>query len=897
MPEPQAGAIDRERLVVPLASAVDARESGGKAASLAKLMALGMPVPEGFVITDAALRLVMARGGAPLAWLTHRARSLQAERIAAFFEGVPLPRELEDAIGDAWRRLEASPVIVRSSAAGEDSDAASFAGQLDSIAGVAGEDALRRAVSTVWASRWSHRVLAYQIARDTPLAGMGVIVQRQIAGSLSGVLFTVDPRSPNRMLLEYCGGAGESLVSGRVNPGRIVVSRRDLRWTVVAPPETPIAHEAALLNDVQMTALARMALAIERAFGAPQDIEWTMDDEGRLWIVQARPITVPAHDVTRGAPSAGPGAVLWSNANVNENFPFPISPLLYSIAAEGYYHYFRNLGRSFGVSERRLAMMEQPLRHIIGVHGARMYYNLTSIHAVLRSAPAGDLLAASFNQFTGAADMAAPDAHGSFAARARGRLSQCGELAIIAASTTRQYFSLTKRVERFERTVAAFAERTRPDRLTGRSLVELLGDFRAFRDIRCNRWNDAALADAGSMVCYGILQRLLARAFPDEDQQALHNTLLKALPDLVSGRPAIELWELSRLVRSNASLRRLFTECSSNEVIEALSRTPEFAGFNEAFRRYLEAWGFRCSAELMLTTPSFMEEPAPVIDILKSYAAMDGPSPVDRLRQQEAERLAETGRVLRALRSRAARPFVPFLSLSPVVAVVLTWTQRSIQLRERARLKQALLYNRLRHVARAIGARLTEQGRLERQDDVFFLTADEIDLLVSGHAMFPDHVRPLVALRRQAHAEVSATSPPDTLWLAPGEYRPTSVAPAPERADDAGSRSRLSGIGACGGIVAGRAAVLQDVAEADRLARGDVLITRQTDPGWGPIFPLISGLVIERGGMLSHGAIIAREFGIPAVVGVKDATRLIPDGKAIVVDGDKGLVRLVAEAM
>jgi pyruvate,water dikinase len=536
--------------------------------------------------------------------------------------------------------------------------------------------------------------------------------------------------------------------------------------------------------------------------------------------------------------------------------------------------------------------MEQPLRHIIGVHGARMYYNLSSIHAVLRSAPFGDLLTASFNQFVGAGEVADRDVDGSFAARARGRVAQGGELAVIAFKTARQYCFLTRRVERFEATATRFAARTHPDRLASRPLSELLDDFRAFLDIRFNRWNDAALADAASMVCYGVLQRLLARALPEADQSSLHNTLLKALPNLVSGIPALKLWDLSREIRADERLSRLFASSPPEQVLPALS-SERFAAFNTAFRRYLDEWGFRCSAELMLTTPSFQETPAAVIELLKAYAAIDGPSPGEQLRRQESERLAETARVRRAVRSRG---LLAFVVLGPAVSLVLAWTQRAIQLRERARLKQALLYSRLRRIALAIGARLVESGRLADRDDVFFLTADEIDALLSGHAMFPDHVRGLVELRRQAHRELSAAAPPDSMRLAAGEYIVGSTDAPDVKVRPATLDAVLSGVGACGGTVTGRAVVLAGVGESEKIAPGDVLITRQTDPGWGPIFPLISGLVIERGGMLSHGAIIAREFGIPSVVGVRDATRHVADGSRITVDGDRGLVHLHVEA-
>ena len=387
------------------------------------------------------------------------------------------------------------------------------------------------------------------------------------------------------------------------------------------------------------------------------------------------------------------------------------------------------------------------------------------------------------------------------------------------------------------------------------------------------------------MVCYGVLQRLLARAFPGRDQQALHNTLLKALPDLVSGIPPVKLWELSRMIRADSNLHALIQTASPAEVLATLDADRSFSKFRTAFGDFLENWGFRCSAELMLTVPSFQEEPGPVIELLRAYAAMDGEAPADQVKRQEAERVHET-----ACRDGRARVAANTPSSAPCFA----GRRRSIQLRERARLKQALLYSRLRRVSLAIGERLVTAGRIERPDDVFFLTAEELELLAAGGAMFPDHVKALVALRRQAHAELSALAPPDSMELGAGEYFCARMESAPA-AGGGDAATQLTGVGACGGTATARAAILLDVTESHKLAAGDILVTRQTDPGWGPIFPLISGLVIERGGMLSHGAIIAREFGIPSVVGVKDATRLVPHGACITVDGNAGVVTLGPE--
>lgn len=879
-----------ERWLVPIDDALDEAQVGAKARNLALLRRGGHRVPDAVVIPDAAFQQFLAHAGLAesiaIACSKLDARSpmgsaCAADTIAALVRSAPLPDSLHAVLDEAWARLR-SPLIVRSSAVGEDSAAASFAGQLDSIAHVTSRGLLHRALLDVWASRWSARVLAYQLSRGRWLAGMGAVVQAQIDAAVSGVLFTRAPYRDAEMILEYCAGGGDALVSGRENPGRIAIARDGSAWSLVAHAEQTVACEAQLLNDERIAELRRGALEIERAFGGPQDIEWAIDTDGSLWFLQSRPITTGSRTVD----TAQGGTVRWSNANVNENFPEPITPLLYSIASTGYYHYFRNLGRSFGISAKRLRRMEQPLRHIIGVHGARMYYNLTSIHSVLRSAPFGELLADSFNLFVGAEATDAPPAATRWRSGFRA-LPQIPELLVVAAKTSWQYLFLTRRVTRFERRVSTFAEGTHPHVLRGKNAQQLLDDFRGFLEIRNHRWNDAALADAAAMVSYGLLKRLLASSIPDADQPALHNNLLKALPGLVSSVPAVELWNLSRLVQRDAELSRLFAEASSREVLKTIAVDTRFAEFQTAFAAYLEDWGFRGSGELMLTTPGLQETPDRVIDLVRQYMALRTDSPAAQLEHQASERVRETARVRMLLRRR------PFAQLN--VSIVLRWTQKAILLRERARLKQALLYSRLRRILLSLGQRLVSTARLRRADDIFFLTVEELDALVSGSAMFPDHARQLVSLRRHAHQEVTAVAPPDSLSLAPGAYF-TALGDSGTRNDaplDENEDGTLRGVGACGGTTTARAAVVGDLSEASQISAGDVLVTRQTDPGWGPVFPLISALVIERGGMLSHGAIIAREFGIPSVVGVRHATSRIVHGHTIHVNGDRGIVRLM----
>ena len=403
--------------IVPLREALDEQRVGGKARNLARLMDAGHPVPDGFVVTREALATFIAEADLQPSIESLRSRldvrspmgiRCAGETIAALVGESTIPEGLDAALADALTGLGDGPVIVRSSGVGEDSADASFAGQLDSIPDVVGFGLARRALLRVWASQWSPRALSYQLSRRVSLLGMGVIVQRQIPSAVSGVLFTRAPGRSRRMLIEYCSGSGDTLVSGRENPGRLLVTMDGRERTIEASLEGQPDAES-LLTDRLIFRLARVGREIAELFGSPQDIEWTIEADGTLWILQTRPITVCE-------PVAAPAErqnVHWSNANVNENFPRPISPLLYSIASTGYYHYFRNLGRAFGISRRRLRAMEYPLRHIIGVHASRMYYNLSSIHGVLRSAPFGELLTSSFNQFVGSGDTSTARRHHS----------------------------------------------------------------------------------------------------------------------------------------------------------------------------------------------------------------------------------------------------------------------------------------------------------------------------------------------------------------------------------------------------------------------------------------------------------------------------------------------------
>lgn len=855
------------RFAVPLGQSLDAARFGAKAANLARLADAGIVTSPGLTLGTEVLQ-------------AHLARLALDARVEALFtalagevepdvgnEAAELRRCLLDSELESGLTAELEAVLVpggryavRSSAPGEDGRENSFAGQFDTVLDCDSAASVFQGIRQVWASLLGERALRYAHHRKARPLGMAVIVQRQVEAAVSGVLFTRDPRAPesDALLVEYCAGLGEELVSGQVTPGRLLL-RRGGGMVVEQPPETPVCPDPA--GEAIGTALLEAAERIEALFGAPQDVEWSLDAAGRLFILQARPITATDESVAK---------TVWTNANIAENFPDPVCPLLRSFVARGYAAYFRGLGRAFGISRRRMAAMDQALDQLVDCHGGRLYYNLSHIHTVLHLAPGGPWLAKFFNQFTGAEGFPAPRIP------RQGRIARVAEAAWVAARVAWRYLGVQGALRRFEQRVDAYADASAPDSLPNRSPGDLGRLLEGFLAIRLGHWTDAALADTAAMVCYGMLKGLLCGR-TDVDA----NDLLKGLPGLASAVPVELLWDLSRDVRRDATLAALFRDQPAEDILVRL-QGGDFTHFHAALNRYFDTWGFRYSGELMLSRPTPREDPLPVLRLLKSYVALTGEGPADISRRQAEARLATTRELRGHLRGLRGFAF----------PMVLAMAQGAIRLRERARMKQALLYTRLRHVALALGDRLVEGKALAAREEVLYLTMEEAIDLAKGDPA--EGLRERVASRRRELEDCMTWSPPDTFVLPVGQYwQADMILEASEPAAGAGDADALVGTGACGGRVCGTAAVVLDVAEIDRIRPDQILVTRQTDPGWAAVFFMIKGLVIERGGMLSHGAIIAREYGIPAVVGVRDATRLVADGDGLCVDGDRGRVEHV----
>ena len=732
-------------------------------------------------------------------------------------------------------RFDSARLMIRSSGIGEDGVSASFAGQLDSYQVANEPDAIRAGIAACWSSAVNARVASYQESQGVALGGVAVIVQELVDPDYAGVYFTAHPSIPGRDLVEYVQGHCEQLVSGQVTPESASLPADGLPFD----------------GDALRAAGARVKLR----FQAEQDIEWLVKD-GELYLVQARPITGSRR------------AISWSSTNLNENYPDPLSPLLHSIARRSYYHYFKNLCRSLGVA--RSGEGEELFANIVGTWGERMYYNMSNVHAVIRMSPLGAALAPAFDDFVGFQDASVRKA----TTGAHGPVAKARFFVRCAAN----FLGLSRRVRRIERRVEAFVARE-----IHRDALSAL--FHEFLDLRFHGWVDASFADFYAMSWHGLLGRHLDRVGVAEPR-GVQNTLLQAIPGLVSTGPVDALWALRQLL-SREGLTEPFMDSEAPELWRRLQVEDGLAVARRAIEAHLDKWGFRCAGELTFLSQNHREDPVSFLRMLQSYLATEEVAPDEvlaRMRAQQQQALASASDQIRGARGQLRSLFARCK-----LRVLVRGAAHAIAARERVRLKQAQMYFKLKQVCQAFGAVLEAQAVLECADDVFFLEYDEISRLLNGDEVRGDYWRELVALRRRKR-DAAVELPEDLSSFVFAYGKPPRAANSPDSEGEG-----MSGLPACGGKVRGRAVVLESVHEVARLQRGDILVTRQTDPGWVCAFPLIAGLVVERGGMLSHGAIVAREFGVPAVVGVKGVVARLTDGDLIEVDGDHGHVRVLEE--
>jgi phosphohistidine swiveling domain-containing protein len=799
-------------------TSADAARVGGKAWNCARLKQHGLPVPDGLAVfadaTDADLGALQTHG-----WFD---RLLPDERVA-----------------------------VRSSGLEEDSAAESFAGIHETQLNVARGDILT-AVRACRASADSDRARAYRQARGMPAgaAGVGVLIQRMVPATVSGVAFTIDPvsASADEMVINAAPGLGVAVVDGTVDPDEIRIRKSDGVPTL--PPN-------ASLNAAQVGQLSALLKTIEAFYGAPQDIEWCFDG-CRFWIVQSRPIT------TRADPSRD---IEWTRANLAEVLPELTSPQAL--------HAIEDM---LNIAERRymggfLAPYHE-LGPIVGSFYGRLYFNLTQFRHLcfLTRTP----LAAALRSLGHSGQISADDE----------KVPNPPLFTLLARAPDfirilSRHLRAKTLLRRHDATIDTFIRELRsvdPATLSDERLWASITEWQR----RGPETIEIVLLFGGVLFHERQLKKICESVnFPYERLIYSH---LAAGQRSVSGQQAFDLVALTHIARTEP--RTLEWLSRSDGSLASMRASLAGTRFLREFERFLDNYGHRGLYESDWALPRYREDPSPLIQAIRLHLADS-----DELSTARPD-TDEEAATIKAEFERAM-PTVKRWLLLPRARQLLTTIKNFYVWREQSRSDMIRVAAELRQWHLVLADRFVERGWIERRDDYFFLLLDEIDAAIDvrGSTRSPRaSLRDIVTRRRREleqyrHLELPLLMHESELPELIAQARSSRHAPLVDNG------SEMRGTPVSRGQVEATVVVIADPGDFGSMQRGAILVARATDPSWTPLFTLASGVIVEVGGILSHASTIAREYGLPALANVKQATKRLKTGDRILLNATEGWAR------
>ncbi len=866
---------------------------GGKARALAALRRADFSIPEWMALSPEAfaVSLTPQQREALQAAQDGEAIRILVERIQISHE---VGRELRVALSTLCPNGEL--VAVRSSASDEDGAQHSFAGQLDSFLFVSAEQVADR-VQGVWRSAFSERIVAYRREHglDPLPRAPAVLIQRTISPEAAGVAFGADPVSGRRgvAVVSAVYGLGTSLVSGEADADTYHVDRGGaiLRRAIadkgsahrpapgsaegfrVEPISADLARKPAL-TDEQVREVASLVRRAGKHFGRPQDIEWAIEG-GRLYLLQSRPITSLASLVD-------PDGILniWDNSNIAESYNGVTTPLTFSFARRAYEEVYRQFCRILRVPSAAIEESDEVFRHMLGLVHGRIYYNLLNWYRLLALLPGFTVNRRFMEQMMGVKEelpesLADELGHAGLGAR----LKDGFRLVLSLGALVRHHLTLPREIRRFYERLNRALGPSRPD-LTPLRADELYACYRDLERQLLTRWDAPLINDFLAMIFHGLLRKL-ARKWCDDRADTLSNDLICAEGGIISAEPAQRVRDMAAVAAAHPRLAEALSAGTPHEIDRALDEVPDFKA---RYHAYLAKFGDRCLEELKLESATLHDDP---LLLLRSVGQLAG--------RARGWNTASDGRSMESdIRRRAEERVRRALLFRPLRRVVFPWVLKHararVRDRENLRFERTRLFGRVRSLFVEMGRKLAEADALEHPRDVFYLEVEEVLGYVDGTATCTN-LRGLVALRKEEFERYAREQPPADRFETRGVvYRGNTFRDArpPERAEAKDGNERR-GLGCCPGVVRGPARVVTDPRHAT-VRMGEVLVAERTDPGWIMLFPCAAGLLVERGSLLSHSAIVAREMGIPAIVSVEGVTRWLQDGDWVELNGGTGVV-------
>lgn len=839
---------------------------GGKATQLIRLTEAGFQVPK--------FKLI------PAEFLDHILLKAENNHID-LIDKYEFSTDQEEAI--LAQIGEAKYFSVRSSAVGEDGKEHSFAGQFDTFLYVP-KDEIPAKIKAVWKSTFSDRIAFYRKQNniETPLR-MAVVIQEMIDADTSGVMFGINPvtQDPDEMLISAVYGIGEGLVSGELDADNYFfkdgkLDRSDIAkkshflcqseensGTMMMTVEEKLINIPAL-DDAQLARLFEKLQKLNDFYNHPQDVEWAIEDD-QVYILQSRPIT------NLKAPKSGT-RIIWDNSNIIESYPGVTTPLTFSFIREMYKVVYVQFSSLLGIENKVLEANMDVYENMLGLLRGRVYYNLRSWYRALALLPGYKLNAGFMETMMGVKErFDLEEEYQGSKTRARIRIIRT----IFKMIGT--FRSLPRKRDEFLSFLNKTISEYKSMDFVNSDPETLMKHYKTFETVLTKKWDPPLINDFFAMIYFGTFQKLIVKWIGDEHPH-LHNDLLASSNDIISTQPMIQSLRMAQDISKNEDLITLF-----DQEPEKVWKDLEMGNNPEMFQRiqkYLDLFGERCLGELKLETISYNQAPEKFIKILQSY--LKNPSSLSALDHSRSDELKKKAQQI--VQDKLKGKFFK----KRIFRYFTRKTRDLVSNRENLRFERTRGFGIVREIFSAMGVQFQERNLIHHHRDIFYLTKKEIFDFIKGTSIISDFKETIELRKREYETYYKDEYVPERV-VTYGSVNEDLVFEAPPLEAEDGD---ITGIACCPGIVRSEVCVVHSPDQIDDL-KGRIMVTSSTDPGWVSLFPTASAILVERGSLLSHSAIVARELGIPCIVSITGLLQKLKTGDVLEMDGSTGVIKIV----
>ena len=786
---------------------------------------------------------------------------------------------------------------VRSSSIEEDSSNFSFAGQFETYLYVKKENIIEK-VKEVWISSFSNHVMKYRKEGkiNNEINVPAVIIQEMVNSEKAGVGFSVNPVNGNydEIVISGTYGLGTSIVDGDENGDLFIYNKKteeikkeirtkkirqvlDFENKEIKTEEINIEDE--VLNDSEVQELGENIINIEKYYGKPQDMEWAFE-KGKLYILQSRPITTLEQSNEKTA-----NVIIWDNSNIVESYPEITLPLTFSFIRKAYSDVYKRFSEITGVPPKVVESYQVVYDNMLGLLKGRVYYNLINWYKLLMLFPNSRNNSKFMEQMMGVKKELSEEDINENLLEAEGKMSSWekfrNKIEKLKAGTTLflNMFLIENKAKKFYKLIDENLN-GKNSGLEEKSVKDLKKYYKFLENKFLKNWEIPIINDFLVMVWFGLSKKA-AEKYIKENFEEVHNILIaQEGSDMISVEPSKYIMKMSNIIKKDKDLQNeikgIIEKTATDINIENLTRNKEF---NSLLEEYMQKFGDRTVHELKLEALTLREDPLFLIRMVYSISMTKEVTEHSKRNISE-----EQNKIYENLKISPLKKFI--------LKKTVSYAKKFIRLRENLRYERTKVFGMVRKIMKKMGTYLKEENIIVHERDVFYLTIDEIFGLIDG-ALIDTDLKKLIDLRKEKYKEYEEEAVLPDRFLTRG-FLGENFYYEDLTGNEQGDKNILKGTGCSKGVVKGKVKIVLNPMNTE-VEDGDIVVTKSTDPSWVMVFPLLKGLIVEKGSLLSHSAIISREMNIPAIVGVQGATTALKTGDFVQFDGSTGIIKKLDE--